>query len=240
MNHTEEGVVRRLASRDELVVILALATIVGTGVYLDGFQLSCDFAGEDTVIGGVVVRVASDILEKRRASLSDALSSTAKRLPSLLGAGMLSGVLVILGLICLVVPGIIVAIMFSLITPTIIIERIGVLESLSRSRKLIKQRWLKTFAYLAVIVIILAVTYSISSGVGVKGGQTRHWPYPSHPNWHFNRTQPAVSTSQGQMMSASFTPDFCLAASHNSLSLSLALFSVTLVLRPTSHLYAKS
>jgi hypothetical protein len=61
-------------------------------------------------------------------------------------------------------------------------------------------------------------TLRISSGVGVKGGQTRHWPKPSQPNWHFNRTQAAVSTSAGEIIRTSKTPRFCFKIPDNSLS----------------------
>ena len=57
------------------------------------------------------------------------------------------------------IPGIIITIMFSLIMPTIIVEQKGTFESLGRSRKLVSNRWLKTFALqLILIIIVLMVT----------------------------------------------------------------------------------
>jgi len=111
----------------------------------------------DVIVGGMTVKVASDTLERRSIDLSEALNFTAGRLPSLLGAAIVTGILIVVGLILLVVPGIILAIMFSLIVPAIVIERVGALESLSRSRRLVGGRWLKTFGLLLLVYLIIFV-----------------------------------------------------------------------------------
>lgn len=118
-----------------------------------------------TIVGGMTVKVASDTLERRSIDLSETLNFTVSRLLSLLGAGIITSILIVLGLICLVVPGIILAIMFSLIVPAIVIERAGALESLSRSRRLVGRRWLKTFGLLLVVGIIIVVATLIFSAV---------------------------------------------------------------------------
>lgn len=105
----------------------------------------------------MTVKVASDALERRSIDLSEALNFTAGRLPSLLGAAIVTGILIVVGLILLVVPSIILAIMFSLIVPAIVIERVGALESLSRSRRLVGGRWLKTFGLLLLVYLIIFV-----------------------------------------------------------------------------------
>jgi len=120
----------------------------------------------NTIVGGMAVKVASDILERRSIDLSETLNFTVSRLPSLLGAGIVTGILIVVGLICLVVPGIILAIMFSVVVPAIVIERAGALESLSRSRRLVGGRWLKTFGFMLVIGIIILVTTLIFGAIG--------------------------------------------------------------------------
>lgn len=124
----------------------------------------------DTIVGGMAVKVASDVLERRSADLSDALNFTVIRLPSLLGAGIITGILIVVGLICLVVPGIILAIMFSLVVPAIVVERMGALESLSRSRRLVGGRWLKTFGFLLLIYIIIIVAGLIFGAISSAFG----------------------------------------------------------------------
>ncbi len=119
----------------------------------------------ETIVGGMAVKVASDILESRSIDLSEAFDFTVGRLLSLLGAGIITGILIVIGLICLIVPGIILAIMFSLVVPAIVIERAGALESLSRSRRLVGGRWLKTFGLLLVIYLIVFVAGLIFGGI---------------------------------------------------------------------------
>lgn len=120
----------------------------------------------NTIVGGMAVKVASDILERRSIDLSETLNFTVSRLPSLLGAGIVTGILIVVGLVCLVVPGIILAIMFSVVVPAIVIERVGALESLSRSRRLVGGRWLKTFGFLLVIGVIIFVATLIFGAIG--------------------------------------------------------------------------
>lgn len=118
-----------------------------------------------TIASGMAVKVASDTLQRRNIDLSETLNFTVSRLPSLLIAGIITGILIGIGFICLVVPGIILMIMFSLIVPAIVIEQVGALESLSRSRRLVGGRWLKTFGLLLVIYIIIFVATLIFSAI---------------------------------------------------------------------------
>lgn len=80
---------------------------------------------------------------------------------SLLAVSIITGILIIIGLIAFVVPGIILAIMFSLVVPAIIIENVGALESLSRSRLLVSHRWLKTFGLLLLLYIIIGIVSAL-------------------------------------------------------------------------------
>lgn len=118
-----------------------------------------------TIANGICVKCASDVIEKGSANLENAFNSAARRLLSLLAVAIISGILIILGLIALIIPGIILAIMFSLVVPAIIIENVGALESLSRSRRLVSNRWVKTFLFILVIVIIIAIASAIASWI---------------------------------------------------------------------------
>lgn len=97
----------------------------------------------NTIAEGVVVKYASVFLEKGEAKLREAFNFTLSKLASLLAAGAITAILVVIGLILFVVPGIIMAIMFALVVPVIMIEQMGALESLSRSRGLVSKRWEK-------------------------------------------------------------------------------------------------
>jgi hypothetical protein len=130
-----------------------------------------------TLASGVCMRYASDITNKGHAEIGDAFRFTVRKLVSLLAAQILVVLLVVLGFIALIVPGIVLALMFSLVEPVIIAEDIGVLKSLSRSRKLVAKRWWKTLAWsliVGTVVGILRVSVGlISLPFGLFGGFVR-------------------------------------------------------------------
>jgi hypothetical protein len=103
------------------------------------------------------IKMASEEIEGRPVELGAAVKFAASKLIWLWALGILVGIIVGVGFILLVVPGIILLIMFGLTFPVLIIENVGVLGSLGRSRELVSHRWLKTFAVMLVWFIILAV-----------------------------------------------------------------------------------
>lgn len=108
-----------------------------------------------SIVNGVLIKSASDIIEKGKTSLGDSFKFAASKLPSLLVASLIVGILTMLGLLLLIIPGIIVSLMFYLVVPVIIIEKKGAFESLTRSRELVSHRWLKTFALSLIIGLII-------------------------------------------------------------------------------------
>ena len=115
----------------------------------------------NSITTGVTIKFTSDILEKGQANLQISFNFTLTKILYLLAASIVTGVLIVLGLIALIVPGIILAIMFSLVYPSIMIEGTGVLESVSRSRALVSNRWLKTFGLLLLLGIIVAAVNGV-------------------------------------------------------------------------------
>jgi hypothetical protein len=125
------------------------------------------------VAQGSAIKLASEQIEKGRADLGASIRSAASRLLWIWALSILVGVVVVLGFIALIVPGIILVIMFSLAFPVLLIENKGVLESMGRSRELVGHRWLKTFALFLVFGIIFAIASAIVSAIsgplGVAG-----------------------------------------------------------------------
>jgi hypothetical protein len=112
---------------------------------------------------GIVIKCSSELIENKKASLKSAIRFTAHKLPSLLAASILLGIIIALGLIALVVPGIILSLMYSLTISAIMIENVGAIKGMSRSRELVSQRWLKTFAVILIIGIILGIVSYIAT-----------------------------------------------------------------------------
>jgi len=122
---------------------------------------------------GTVVKCASDILEKGNSTLKEGFNFTMSKLASLLGAEIITSILTVIGLLFFIVPGLILMVMFSLVVPVIIVEQKGVFESLGRSRKLVGHRWLKTFALLIIVGLIMVAVSWITTTITTPLETTR-------------------------------------------------------------------
>jgi len=122
-----------------------------------------------SIATGMVVKSASDVIEKGAGNLQGSFSFTVSKLPSLLVASIVIGILVMVGFLLFVIPGIILMIMLSLVVPAIIIEQKGAFSSFGRSSKLVRNRWLNTFALLIVIGVIIFAISLITSLVLLPG-----------------------------------------------------------------------
>jgi len=148
-----------LAFFARLIVIIVLIGIVSW------------FIGAITT--GTAVKCASDILEKGNSTLKEGFNFTMSKLASLLGAGIITSILTIIGSLFFILPGLILMVMFSLVVPVIIVEQKGVFESLGRSRKLVGNRWLKTFALLIIVGLIMVAVSWITMTITAPLGTTR-------------------------------------------------------------------
>ncbi len=123
-----------------------------------------------TIALGGTIRMASEEIENRPVELGASARFAASKLIWMWALGLLIGIMVGLGFIALVIPGIILLIMFVLAFPALLIENAGVLGSLGRSRDLVGHRWLKTFGLLLVMGIIVVFAASIVSLISTPFG----------------------------------------------------------------------
>lgn len=103
---------------------------------------------------GLVVKYTSELIKTGKINFKETLYHILNRLPALLVTGLIIWFLTFIGLSLFIVPGIIVIIIFSLVVPSIVIEGRKSLESLSRSRQLVKNRWSKTFVVQILTLLI--------------------------------------------------------------------------------------
>jgi hypothetical protein len=120
---------------------------------------------------GITIKFTSDMLEKGQASLQASFNFTLTKVFYLLAASIITGVIIVLGFIALIVPGIILVLMFSLVYPVIMLEGTGVFGSLYRSRVLVSNRWLKTLGLLLVVGIIVATVNGAAVLIAGQFGQ---------------------------------------------------------------------
>src|SRR5436853_1411101 len=126
-----------------------------------------------TIAQGSAIKLASEQVTKGQANIGESVRFAVSKLLSIWALSIIVGILVVLGFIALIVPGIILAIMFSLALPVLLIENRGVTESMARSRQLVSHRWGKTFGTflaLGIIVIIASLIVSaITAPLGIIG-----------------------------------------------------------------------
>lgn len=156
----------------EEAILNWFSNYIGTLIII-GFTLGIVSWVIGTIVNGVCVKYASDSMEKDKASLGEAFGFAAYKLLSLLAVAFITVILIALGFVALIVPGIILTVMFYLVFPVIIIEDVGAFESLSRSRRLVSHRWFKTFILSLIVGIIILFATIIGSLIGGPFGEFR-------------------------------------------------------------------
>jgi hypothetical protein len=147
-------------------LVIAAATLVLTLLFgLVGALL----AGVGSLVGyfwlaGALTEAVADIRDGRAdLSLQDTFARVWPRVWTLLGAGLLAVLGIAVGLVLLIVPGLVLLTWWSVISPVIVLERSGAIESFGRSRELVRGRGWSVFA-----VVILTVLISFAIGIVVS------------------------------------------------------------------------
>lgn len=89
---------------------------------------------------------------------------------SFLISHLFSGLLIFLGLILLIIPGIILAIWFSLVSYVVVIEKTGPIEALKRSKKLVESHFWAVLGRMALILFLSILATTIFSKFKLVGG----------------------------------------------------------------------
>jgi hypothetical protein len=122
-----------------------------------------DFVTKSFVSGAVIYGVVQD-LRGRTFSIGDSIRIALDRFLPLLGVAFSAVIAIGFASLLLLVPGLILACMFFVATPACVAERIGVFESLSRSRSLTKgYRW----QVFGLFLLLLVAGIIIAAAVGV-------------------------------------------------------------------------
>jgi len=103
-----------------------------------------------------IVHASFQDMRRRRVRLGESLNVGLRRLLPLIGLAFLAGILVLLAMILLIVPGLMLYVMWMVGLPACVVERLGSWTSLRRSQQLTKgHRW-KLFG-LALLLLIPAL-----------------------------------------------------------------------------------
>jgi hypothetical protein len=170
---------------------IVIGSSLPSGAFVSGGTLYTPTGTLGTPAAGVVVELALGVLSvlivngSLALCLVDAyvgkpldwrqpLLAAFDRLGSLLWLSILFGVLVGLGFIALILPGIWLMTVWSVAVPALMFEHVGGLRALGRSFELVRGRWWATFAELLVAVIMLGVVLFVVGLIfrGIESGLT--------------------------------------------------------------------
>ncbi|MFQ5761654.1 MAG: zinc-ribbon domain-containing protein [Candidatus Bathyarchaeia archaeon] len=107
-----------------------------------------------TIIEGMYPLMVKNVLEGKEVEMSAAFGKAVRRFPSLIVAGILVGLLVIVGSALFVIPGIIFLTWYYYTVPSIMLENRGALDGMSASKRFGRTRKWKTFLMLLVLIVI--------------------------------------------------------------------------------------
>ena len=113
------------------------------------------------IANAAVTKVVADRYLDRPTSFREAYGYVFRRFWKLVGALLLSSLIIIIGFVLLVVPGIIFTLRYTLVPVVVIVENKGGAEALRRSRELMKKNWLMVL----VIWILVGVLSGVLSGL---------------------------------------------------------------------------
>jgi hypothetical protein len=116
---------------------------------------------------GYVVSLVQDIRDGRRDFTAGQLASAASHaIWPLIGAGILAGIGIVIGFILLIIPGLFLLTIWAVISPAIVVERVGVFGSFGRSHELVRGDGWAVFGALVVGFLITAVAAAVATGIG--------------------------------------------------------------------------
>lgn len=191
-----------------LVGVPSLAQVYGQSQFLNG-QSTAGFAIVGIswvlwivgayVLQGMVVKVTVAGFNGKAMSIGAAFEAGVKLFLPLLGVGIVIGLGTMLGMILLIVPGIILAVMWSVATGAVVVEGRGVMESLQRSRDLTRgHRW----PIFGLAVILFLASMMIGTMVGGIGAATGGSFMTGSANLPVNMATTAISNILSAVLGA--------------------------------------
>ncbi len=118
-----------------------------------------------TLFTGMVVELVADVRDGRRdAGVGQLLSAVTPVLGKLILVAIVAGIGILIGFILIVIPGLILATLWSVAAPVVVLERPPGLRALSRSRELVRGNGWNVFAVILLLVILVGV---VGSGIEV-------------------------------------------------------------------------
>jgi hypothetical protein len=118
------------------------------------------------LLTGSLTRGAAGSLLGRPVDVGASYGYALSRLGGLIGLALLVGIVSFVGYLFLVIPGVIIAVFLSMAVPAFIVERKGVMDSMSRSWELVSGFWWHTIGVIVVASILASIVNGIFGAIG--------------------------------------------------------------------------
>lgn len=149
------GVVARADTPEQTETVRTLATVASYPIMLVVGLL----------VWGALTYQTSQALQGHEVDRGAAFGVAVRRLLPLLGAALLSFLLIGFGLLLLVVPAALVAIMLFAALQVVVLENRGPVEALARSRELARGAWGRIFGIWFIVMMIVWIPSMVVGGV---------------------------------------------------------------------------
>jgi hypothetical protein len=151
-----------------LILLIPSAIIVallGNGGFM-GFLGSLVQLVATAWLVGSVVRIVQDVEEDGQVDwgVGEILGSVTPRLIAIILLQIVSGILIAIGLFLLIVPGVILALMWAVAMPSLVVENKGVFDSLSRSSELTKDNRMRILG-VGLVILVLYLILAVIGGI---------------------------------------------------------------------------
>ena len=134
---------------------------VAAGLLWGGISAIVGIVGFFLGQGGLVQR-ACDLREGRAdRSVGETYRAVLPRLPALVAAGVVAAILITIGLILLIVPGLILLTIWSMLGAVIVLERTPAAQSFGRSRELVRGHGWTVFGLIVLTFLLIAVASAV-------------------------------------------------------------------------------
>jgi hypothetical protein len=129
-------------------------------------------------IAGATILLVYRYLKQSTLDINDAISSTLPKLPQLILGMILYILIVMAGMICLIIPGIFLAIQLGFVLYEIAVEDCNAIEGLKNSWAIVQGRWWSIlFSSIVILLIVgvpfLLVNFALGLGAGIVGAMMR-------------------------------------------------------------------
>jgi len=152
--------------------------VYGTGAFQEGLAAEDMFGAISLIVGIllfylifqiVIIHRINNFAHDTSTSTSESFQLGLKIFLPMLLATILNALILVVGMILLIIPGIAMAIYLMLFPVAMVTESYGPMDALKRSMELVKQNWWRSFLIVSVVMVVYSIIYSvIGIGFGIS------------------------------------------------------------------------